>query len=292
VNSEQRTAWLESRRNGIGSSDVAKILGLSQWGNALNVYLAKVAPSRAEEMTPSQEWGHRLEPVVSAAIMDRHGWTLAKVPTLRHAEHEFLIASPDRENESGELVEIKTTSRAEGWGEPETAEIPEQYWLQVQHQMEVADRDLCWVFVLIGNCDFRRYRVARDDQYLPTVIDPLREFWSMVEASTPPEPDWSHPSTLAAVQRLYVPKPGTVTDLNDHAKTMADEYERLGAEAKEIADARDEYKARLIAALGEFEQGNLPDGRCVTRKQVTRSGYEVKPSTYLDFRIKKAKGAK
>lgn len=290
MNTEQRLAWLESRRNGIGSSDVAKIIGLSEWGNALTVYNAKVDPARSEELTPPLEWGHRLEPVVASAIMDHYGWKLDKVPTLRHAKHEFLIASPDRVNQDGDLIEIKTTSRSVGWGDIDTNEIPEQYWLQTQHQLEVADRQICWVFVLIGHCDFRRYRVERDPDYMPTVFESLAEFWACVESKTPPAFDWSHPVTLAAVKRMFVPKPGTAIDLGEESVSLTDAYVQCGEEIKALETKKDEYKARLIAAIGEHELGCLPDGRSISRKLVQRKAYEVKASEYFDFRVRKAKG--
>jgi putative phage-type endonuclease len=256
------------------------------------VYAAKVNPARSEELTPPLEWGHRLEPVVSGAIMDHHGWKLEKVPTIRHRRHEWLIASPDRVNQDNELIEIKTTSRSEGWGEPETAEIPEQYWLQCQHQLEVADRETCWVFVLIGHCDFRRYRVERDPEYMPTVFDLLSDFWKCVESKTPPEPDWGHPATLAAVKRMFVPKAGTAIDLSENERIWADEYQRCGEEIKALESMKDELKARLIVSIGEHEVGNLPDGRSISRKMVKRKAYEVKAVEYPDFRILKAKGDK
>lgn len=292
----ERLNWLESRRTGIGSSDVAKIVGLSKWGTSLDVYLDKVNPATNGKMAPQLEWGTRKEGIIATAIMDHHGWQLSKVPTMTHATHGFLLASPDRKNQDGELIEIKTAERPDGWGEPETAEIPEQYWLQVQHQLEVAASvqpvETCWVFVLIGQGDFRRYRVARDPGYLDAVYDPLREFWTCVENRTPPEPDWNHPKTLDAVKRLCEPKPGMTIDLDDAAKAWAEEYERLGAEVKGLNDARDELKARLIHAMDAAELGNLPDGRSITLKKVSRKGYTVEPCEYLDMRIRKAKGAK
>lgn len=294
-----RMEFLEARRKGIGSSDVAKIVGISRFGTALDVYLDKVNPVAASTrpMEPRLEWGQRAEPMIAAAIMDHHGWELAKPKTMAHAEHSFLLASPDRENDSGELIEIKTAERADGWGEPETDEIPDQYWLQVQHQLEVfashrTDVETCWVFVLIGQGDFRRYRIPRDPGYLDTVIEPLREFWTAVETRTPPEPDWSHRSTLDTVKRLREGKPGTAIDLDDATKLRTDEYERLGAEIKRLTEARDELKARLIHAMDAAELGNLPDGRSITLKTIHRNGYAVQPCDYLDLRIKKAKGTK
>lgn len=299
MNATERRNWLESRRAGIGSSDVAKIVGLSPWGSALDVYLDKVNPVAAstKPMEPRLEWGLRKEAIIAAAIMDHHGWELAKPTTIAHAEHPFLLASPDRVNDNSELIEIKTAERADGWGEPETAEIPDHYWLQCQHQLEVVashrpETETCWVFVLIGQGDFRRYRIPRDRAYLDTVYDSLREFWTAVETRTPPEPDWSHRSTLDAVKRLREAIPGMTIDLDDEAKRLTDKYERLGAKEKAIKEARDEIKARLIHAMDAAELGNLPDGRSITLKTVHRKGYTVEPCDYLDFRVKKAKGAK
>lgn len=288
MNTHERTAWLESRRNGIGSSDVPAILGASKWKTALDVYLAKVKPVEPDAPMPkAAEWGHRLEPVIAGAIIDHFGWTLEKVPTLRHPQYEWLIASPDRTNQDGELIEIKSTNWPDEWGEPETAEIPEPYFLQVQHQMEVADRPVCWVFVLIGQCDFRRYRVPRDTEYLPSVLPALSEFWNCVTTRTPPAISWDHKVTVSALNRLYQPKPGTFKTLGHAAEHMADEYQRLGDEIKAMTEQRDELKARLIAEMGEFEEGLLIDGRRIRRKLCERKAYEVKASQYVDFRILK-----
>lgn len=294
MKTEERIAWLESRRNGIGSSDAPAILGLSKWKTALDVYLAKInpVPSDGGMMTGPQEWGHRMEPAIAGAIMDHTGWKLEKVPTLAHREHQFLIASPDRVNQDGELIEIKTSMRSEGWGEPETADIPQAYWIQCQHQLEVADRDVCHVFVLIGGNDFRRYRVERDAEYMPTVLIPLATFWQKVEERIPPEPDWSHESTLSAVNRLFEPKPGTFKVLDHSAELIADEYQRLGAEKADCEAKQKELKARLVVELGDYAEGLLTDGRRVTRKRIDKKGYEVKPSSYIDVRILNPKGEK
>jgi putative phage-type endonuclease len=290
MNATERKEWLEARRNGIGSSDVPAVLGMSPWKTALSVYVSKTEPASDDDgMTGPQEWGHRAEPMIAGAIIDKYGWKLEKPPTLRHPQFDFLIASPDRANQDGDLIEIKTASRSLDWGEPETAEIPTHYFLQVQHQLEVADRDVCWVCVLIGGNDFRRYMVPRDRAYLATVIDPLQEFWQRVLDRNPPEPDWSHPSALAAVNRLCEPKSGTFTVLPSETLNVVDEYERCGVLKKEAEQRQAELKAKLIFDLGDFETGLLTDGREVVRKMVTRKAHEVKESTFPQLNIRKGK---
>ena len=38
MTNEERTAWLNERRKGIGGSDVAAIIGLSPWTTPLDIY--------------------------------------------------------------------------------------------------------------------------------------------------------------------------------------------------------------------------------------------------------------
>jgi predicted phage-related endonuclease len=233
-----------------------------------------------------------MEPVIAGKVMDEYGWALDKVPTVRHRDHEFLVSSVDRLNQDRELVEIKTSRTGNLWGEPETADVPQYYWLQGQHQLEVLDVEVCWFFVLIGGSDFRRYRVVRDSQYLDTVYDPLRDFWDHVERREPPDPDWSHPTTLSALNRMYVPQAGKTIELSDEQVALADEYDRLGVEIKDMEAAREEAKCRLIHVMGEAEKGLLPDGRIASRKQITVNYKAKEASTAIQtrFQILKAKG--
>jgi len=298
VTAEERKSWLESRRKGLGSSDIAPIIGLSPWKDSLGIYLSKIGQADENAMTPQQSWGLRLEPAMAAAVMDEYGWTLAKVPSIIHREHRFLLASPDRMRTDGanEVVEFKTSRSSDGWGEPETDEIPLYYQVQVQHQMEVChatyEVETAWVFVLIGGSDFRRYRIPYDPEFLPTVLPALEEFWHRVETRTPPEPDWSHPTTLENLQSLYAPVVGKSVALDAEMVQYATEYVQLGAEASAVNARRDEAKARLIAAMGDAELAALPDGRAITRRKVERKGFTVEPTSYFNFSIKEPKHGK
>lgn len=299
MTSDERSAFLEGRRGGIGSSDVAAIIGCSKWSNALQVYLDKIepVPSSGARMAAPLEWGIRSEPIIAAAISDYHGWTLRKMPTMRHAEHDFLLASIDRMNEGDEICEIKTSARGEGYGEPETDDVPQSVWLQVQHQLAVVHShmphvEVGWVFALISQCDFRRYYIRRDPEYLDSVLPALKDFWECVATRTPPEVDWEHQATMNALNRLYKPKPGTYVAMDDTAAMLVDECKQQGELAKAAKDAQEQCKMGLVAKLGEFAVGVLPDGRIVERKMVTRKAYEVNEVTYPQLYFKKAMGFK
>ncbi len=97
-----------------------------------------------EELT-AIGWGIRFEPVVKLLIEHRDRCKIYEPGRLHHKTNTHLAASPDGVFESssnpkqvGRLVEIKCPySRAIG------KEIPSEYWIQMQIQMEVADVDEC-----------------------------------------------------------------------------------------------------------------------------------------------------
>lgn len=55
MNEEQRAEWLEGRRQGIGGSDVAAVLGLSPWKTALDVWNDKLGLSEEKEMSEDRK---------------------------------------------------------------------------------------------------------------------------------------------------------------------------------------------------------------------------------------------
>lgn len=90
-------------------------------------------------------WGIRFEPVVKLLLEHRDKLKVYESGRLNHRTNTHLAASPDGVIEQaahieqlGRLIEIKCPySRAIG------GEIPSDYWIQMQIQMEVADVDEC-----------------------------------------------------------------------------------------------------------------------------------------------------
>ena len=177
-----RDAWLESRRAGIGGSDIAAILGLSPWGNALSVWLDKKGLSSPKEETVQMKMGHRLEPVIADMYSEATGNELAMAGLMVHPDFPFIIGTPDRLNVThpNAGLEIKTANvfrGISGWGDPGTDEIPENYLLQCVWYMAVANRDIWDVAVLIGGADFRIYKIHRDKDLENALIERAADWW-------------------------------------------------------------------------------------------------------------------
>lgn len=282
-----RHEWLEMRRKGIGSSDAAAICGLSPWRTPLHVYADKLG-LLPETQSPAMDWGLRLEPAIAEAYREATGQILVAPPTICHPQYPWMLASADR-TRLDRIVELKTSRSGEGWGDEGTDEIPEQYILQVQHQMAVTGFDLADVAVLIAGSDFRIYTVRANPALRERLIAIEERFWRRVEERRPPEPDWSDPETPKLLDLLNPPKAEKVIELSDQLTWHVDQYVDMGQSIRDFERFRAESKAHLLRSMGDAGIGRLPDGREVVRREVTRKGYEVKETTFTTFNIRKGK---
>lgn len=97
MTNEQRAAWLEGRRTGIGGSDVAAVLGLNPWKTPLDVWNDKLGLSEDKGMTEPAYWGTVLEDTVAKEFQLRTGKKVQKVShQFADPETPWAIANIDR----------------------------------------------------------------------------------------------------------------------------------------------------------------------------------------------------
>lgn len=130
-----------------------------------------------------------MEPIVRQEYADKTGRTV-EVPDriLRHPTVTFAILTADGIADGKRLYEGKTARTGEDWGEPGSAEIPQDYLLQVQHGLFVTGLEVADVAVLIGGSDFRIYEVPADAELQTMLLDREADFWRRVQSAVPPEP--------------------------------------------------------------------------------------------------------
>jgi putative phage-type endonuclease len=290
--SRDRTHWLDQRRTGIGASEVAALIGASEWASPLSLYAQKlgIAPDDAGD-SEAMEWGTRLEPAIIQAFGERTGRDVEPCGLLlRSAEFPFALATLDAwcigDDGARWPLEIKTTGahRAEAWEDGP----PPAYVAQVQWQMLVAGCERATVACLIGGQRMVWADMDRDPVLLSQMVAAARDFWACVESQTPPPVDGSEASRTALAQ-VYPTDTGAVVELGPELCEVADALEaakesRAAAE-REIVAAENMLKGAIKGAA----HGVLPDGRSFTWKLQSREGYWVKPSQFRVFRANKPK---
>jgi putative phage-type endonuclease len=178
MNETERAKWLDARRKGIGGSDAAKVLGISQWGGPFSVFMDKTGRKPDREMTEAMEMGIELEETVARLFCKRTGLKVARVNRLlRHPEHPWMIANVDRRiigTKKG--LECKTAHfiKTSQWDDDE---LPDDYYCQTQHYCAVTGWNSCWIASLIGGQKFIYKEVPRNEEFIRAMIAREREFW-------------------------------------------------------------------------------------------------------------------
>ena len=164
---------------GIGGSDIGAVLGLSPYRSAVDVWADLVGRvPRETQDAVHLRFGRHAESFVAAEYERATGRTLVECPqTLFHHEHGFMFAHVDRlvlehagdtAIEGGRVtapgvLECKTANAfsAHGWGEAGSDRVPAAYLAQCAWYTAVTGCAWADLAVLIGNSDFRVYRLAR-----------------------------------------------------------------------------------------------------------------------------------
>ena len=287
--------WLAERRAGIGSSDAAAIAGLNPWRSPLAVYLDKRGEVPPEPENEAMHFGKVLESVVADEFALRTGFKVRRRNAiLQSAEHPIMIANLDREvrepDGTWSLLEAKTGSAwtAEQW---EDDKIPDQYAIQVHHQLVVTGRDHGWIAVLLGGQRFLKQRIDYDPEIAEYLVALEAAFWQRVQDGNPPPPDGSE-SAEEALSLLYPHANAGEMDLPYEAEALIEQYRQGQADEKAAKAVKDEAKQRLCALLGEAEVGLLGGRPAVRWSNAHRDAYTVKATDYRQFSLVKQKGAR
>ena len=260
-----RQSWLAARRQGIGGSDAAAAVGLSKWRTPLELYLDKRGELEVTETEPMR-WGTLLEPVVRQEYANRTGREVhCPGVILRHPRVTFALLNPDGIVPGERLYEGKTARTAEGWGEPGSADIPQEYLLQVQHGLFVTGLPVADVAVLIGGNDFRVYEVPADAELQEMLIDREAEFWRHVEEGTPPEP-----LNREDVKRRWQISSGAAIRAQQDTVALVKQLSRAKQLAKAVEERIDELAATIQEEMGEAAELQSPEGKTLaTWKNIT-----------------------
>ena len=133
-------AWHDLRRSGVGGSDIAKILGVSPWGDAYSLWCEKTGDATPQEKaSPLMVAGHYTELGAHAWYVDEQleeGLFLRNTHTWAHKDRRWQHANPDRIVSTKKsdasitgIVEFKySPARPEKWGADGSTDIPKDYW--------------------------------------------------------------------------------------------------------------------------------------------------------------------
>lgn len=294
MSNERAKDWHERRREFVGASEVAAILGLSPYSKPFDVWAVKkgiVEPFKGNEAT-------RLGQTLESSILDHAEGVLGNldrdVEVVNETRCGVVRATLDGISHDRHVVECKTAGLLSGhaadWGDEgvvtSSNQVPTHYWVQVQIQLAVADAQRGSIFALLPRRGICRFEIDRDDAVVSEMLQRVNDWWVKHVVGNQ-EPD-IFGASLETLKRI--PRNDPDKHFDNDVQALANEYRNACVEETRYRKRKQSLQAELISHLGKSEIGGLPDGSTISFKEQTRKAFSVAESTSRVFRISKAKG--
>jgi putative phage-type endonuclease len=264
--------WKEIRRQGIGGSEAASVLGISPFTTARDLYYTKLGIPHEEPDESSWvqfEIGHLLENLVARIFHQKTGFPIFPANKMyKHSVHGFMSANLDyltEDRDGPAVLEIKTTNyyAKDNWWQDGKEIVPAYYEAQGRHYMSVMDINRVYFCCLYGNSfnDVIIRQIDRDMDYEAELVFHEQNFWNNhILAQIPPPYTENGDLVLESVKRHYAyANPGTPEILlnQDHAAPLAHYLElqqaktELDRRARAIDNRMKQIKGNLMDELGK-----------------------------------------
>lgn len=250
---------LAARKKGIGSSDIAEVLGIAPWEGAspVRLYAEKRGmfdSDEDDEPSEEQEIGHLLEPVLIKLYEEKSKNTVLPGGSVPHYIHPWAFASLDGKimGVSAALeIKIVGIGMARHWDLLSDDGIPHYARVQVAWQMGCAALDNVHVTALITGTRHRVFYVKRDLQLEEMIFAAGADFWSRVARGEPPPLDASDGCREYLEKTYPAPPEPKIGAADEEIDAIGIERILAAAREKNAETTKKMLDAKLMGFMGE-----------------------------------------
>lgn len=284
-----RRNWLQARKSGLGASETAVILGLSQFSRTpYDVWLDKMSDTVDESANDAMIWGTLLEPVIARRVntLYRHriGYVRPNPGLLRSTEHPWMLATIDRlltakarDPIALAPLEIKTSGHymRKHWDNG----VPNAYQVQVQQQLAVSGLKYGWLVALHEGRELSEpYRIPRDDRVIEQIVTYVGRWWhEYVELRVPPPltaPDYDK------LSQIWRGVPALEHICSEVERANIGMLREVRGQIKDLEEYEAELAAKVKISLGDATEALDEDGQLLaTWRSFERTSFDKKQLT-------------
>lgn len=257
ITSEEQ--WLnELRPCDITSTMSAALFGASPYLTIFEVYHAKHSNVHVPfHQTERMHKGRQVEKYVAESVADMLGAIprtnndYIRIPGERMASSfDWELVFPDGEVVNLEIKAVDYFQHKIRWEEDEA---PPHIEIQVQHEMECADKyERTIIAACTGIYDFHLIERKRDRDMGASIRQAVRNFWRDVNASNEPKPDYYRDAeVIAALYPVVGEQPANKSD-DEELEALLSKYSRLKSESSAMQDEAQAVKAQIHYRLGDI----------------------------------------
>lgn len=258
IRPKDRAEWLEYRKSGIGSSEVATIVGLNPWETPYQLWRRKIGLDAPKEENFAMKAGHYLEDAVSLFWQDATGREVIKRSTgdwlIRSNERPHIQVSPDRtywlegmkRNDSNKgILECKTTQKA-----IDGDDLPKHWFCQVQYQLggaELSQGSIAW---LTQGREFGYKDLALVPDFYGWLVEEVDKFWTDNILGRQEPSAVSVQDVLLKYNRHTA---GKTIEVNDDIFTAYNDLKGVKKELSALEERKAELEERIKVCFGDAE---------------------------------------
>lgn len=258
IRPKDRTEWLKCRESGIGSSEVATIVGLNPWETPYQLWRRKVGLDAPKQENFAMKAGHYLEDAVAQFWHDETGQDIIKSSAgdwlIVNDERPYMRVSPDRtywladmphNNANKGILECKTTQMS-----IDADDIPKHWFCQVQYQLGVAELEQGSLAWLCSGREFGYKNLALVPDFFAWLVEEVEKFWlDNIQGKQEP--------TAVNVQDILLKynrhTDGKIVEVNDDIFAAYQDLKAVKEELSAIEEKKAALEEKIKLGFGDAE---------------------------------------
>lgn len=283
-----RTEWLKLRAPNVNSTEVAALFGAHPRLTQFELWCQK-KDGDIVEIEPNEliQWGTWCEDSIARGLYELHKEELssmAKLPIYIWDNKERRGSSFDYAVGTNGLLEIKLVIWGKkNWiGEGENTEAPPEIELQVQNELDMAEKDFIYIGAWFGGSHVFLRR-NRNEKVIKAIREKTHEFWESIESNTPPSPNFE--KDAARIQELNsLAIKGKEIPLDSELYGLGLQLRELREEAKKLRIQEEALRAQIIFKMGDAAIAVKGKDK-IKAQSVKRKSYVVSESVSRQIRV-------
>lgn len=254
IATKNRDEWKALRRDYIGGSDAASVIGMNPYKSAYSLWAEKTGKIPEFEGNLATDVGTYMEDFIAKRFEQETGKKVRRENrSFLNDEYPWAIANYDRVligEDAG--LECKFTDSL-NLKQYKNGEFPERFYAQCVHYLAVSGKKRWYLAVLIGNKDFKWFCIERDEEEIAALMGEEEKMAVCIKTNTPPAVDGSA-STSNAISTIYPDSDGDTVSLMAYENDLM-QYLALSAQVKALKEQQDAAANRVKTFMAEAGKG-------------------------------------
>lgn len=253
-----RAEWLTARKDGIGASEVATVVGLNPWETPYQLWRRKVGLDAPKQENFAMKAGHYLEDAVAQFWADETGNEIIKASVedfmFIDETKPYLRVSPDRtywlkgtpkNDDNKGILELKTTQMS-----IDADDLPKHWFVQVQMNLGVAGYQYGSLAWLTAGREFGYKDLAFVPDFYAWMIEEVEKFWQdNILGNVEPTA-----TTVADVITKYARHTdGKIIEVTEDIAQTCAQLKEVREQISALESTKDELEAKIKLGFGDAE---------------------------------------